>query len=36
MDEQYYNNLGLGLNTAIKRISARIETLHLAYDLKFE
>ena len=34
VDEPYHTKLSLGLNAALKRLSTRIETLHLAYDLK--
>jgi hypothetical protein len=34
VDEPYHAKLSSGINAARKRLSTRIETLHLAYDLK--
>jgi hypothetical protein len=34
VDESYHAKLSLGVRAAQKRLSTRIETLHLAYDLK--
>jgi hypothetical protein len=34
VDEPYHTTLTLGINAALKRLSTRIDTLHLAYDLK--
>jgi hypothetical protein len=34
VDEPYHRKLTLGIGAALKRLSTRIETLHLAYDLK--
>jgi hypothetical protein len=34
VDEPYHSKLSLGIDAAEKRLSTRIETLHLAYDLK--